>query len=164
MLAKLSRLTLEPWKVSTARGSSRESIIKGWLYLRSDEVIGLIESLSCRLEWEWEKLVTMGGGYWTSLSAECPSRPALLMVLVFRVMPDEPPTSAWSSWRCLRFRQRKNTTAPTMARRTARPPTTPPTIAPVLEPLPLLPVLDGAEVGETTMVRVITAPLSVITE
>jgi hypothetical protein len=49
------------WYISTVSGLSRESIIIGWLYLRCDPEIGLIDSLSCRLP-PLLKFVAIGGG------------------------------------------------------------------------------------------------------
>ena len=164
MLAKLSRLTLAPWNVKTALGSSRESIMTGWLYRLSVAVIGLIESPSCRLP-RVLKLVMIRGGYWMSLSAVFPSRPALLMVLVFRVIPDGLAASPCSCSRCcFLLRQRAKNTTPTIAKSPTTPPTTPPAMAPVFFLPPSLSFSAEEDVGMATTVRVTTAPLSVTTQ
>lgn len=86
----------------------------------------------------------------------------MLMVLVLRVIPDEPCPSC-SSRCCFRFRHNRKKTAPTIANKPARPPTTPPTIAPVFDFWLPLALADESEVGVTTTVRVTMTPLSVTT-
>lgn len=106
----------------------------------------------------------IGDGCWEFFSREVPSKPALLMVLTFLVMPPEPsPSPSSRCCLCFRLRQSRKRTPPAIANIPTTPPTTPPTMAPVLE-LPLLcPLLAGADEGVMTTVRVMTTPLSVTT-
>lgn len=160
---------LAPAKVMTAFGFNLESMTSGWLFLRFE--IGLIDSWSPNRLFCVLMLVCICGGYWLYTSREVPKSPALLIVLVLRVMPPEllPPISASCASRWfLRRRQRKNIKPPTTARRTATPPTTPPAIAPTFGPSSLLSVLTGDEDelgpadGERYTVRVTTLPFSVL--
>lgn len=134
---------------------SRESTRIGWLSRRVDGVTGVIESSSCRLRCE-PNVVVRG----VVFSACPPSRPALLMVLTFRVMP-APPSCPFCS-RCLLLLIRRNRMTPTIASRPTTPPATPPAIAPtsvddLLESWPV----EAAGIGVMTTVRVMTMPLSV---
>ena len=161
MLPKLSRLRLAPWKVRTAVGFSRESTKIGWLNRRLDGVMGVPVSLSFLLLCE-PNFVTIGVG---DFSVRPPSRPARLMVLTFRVIPDEsPPPFSWSC--CLRlFLHNKNRMPPTIAIKATNPPATPPAIAAtlVLDSVVFgsLEASEADEVGVMTTVRVTTTPLSV---
>jgi hypothetical protein len=132
--------------------------------------MGLIESWSapyrlfCVL-----KLVAIRAGYWCSISVAPPSSPALLIVLVLRVMPLDPPPLLFScaSRCCFRRLQRKKIRPPAIARSPMTPPATPPAMAATFDPPSFLPVSTGtlealgACDGVCMTVRVTMAPPSV---
>lgn len=82
----LSRLAFAPAYSIMACGFIRESMTSGWLFRRL--LIGLTDWLSApyRLLCVPNVVETIGR-YGCSTSVVRPSRPALLIVLVFRVMP-----------------------------------------------------------------------------
>lgn len=142
----------------------------GWLFRRFE--IGLIDSWSPYRLFCVLMLVAIWGGYWWCISRDVPRSPALLIVLVLRVMPPDelPPISASCASRWfLRRRHRTKIKPPTIASRPRTPPTTPPAIAPMFGPLSSLSVLTGADEelgpdeGERYTVRVTTFPFSVLT-
>lgn len=117
--------------------------------------MGVIDSSSCRLRCE-PKVVTSGVGDFSLR----PSRPDLLIVLTFRVMPEG---SCPSCCCCRLFLHKKKKMPPTIASRPTTPPATPPAMAPTLDFSSGSSVAAAGDVGDMTTVRVMTLPLSVTT-